>query len=428
MKFETLQVHAGQEVDKASHSRAVPIYQTASYVFENSDDGAELFGLKKFGNIYSRITNPTTEVFEKRVAALEKGVGALATASGAAAVTYSILNILKSGQNIVASNSLYGGTYNLFAHTLPSYGITTKFVNSDDVLNFERAIDENTRAIYIESLGNPNSNIIDISKVSEIAHKNNIPLLIDNTFATPYLLRPIEFGADIVIHSATKFIGGHGSSVGGIIIDSGNFDWKKSGKFPQFTEPDSSYHGIVLSEAFGNLAYILRARLILLRDVGACLSPFNSFLFIQGLESLSLRVERHSENAEKVAEYLLKSPYIEKVNYPYLSTDKYHSLYKKYFDKHCGSIFTFEIKGDLNQTKKFVDSLKLFSNLANVADAKSLVIHPASTTHSQLTEKELSECGIKVNTIRLSIGIENIEDILADLDQAFNKYRENVNN
>ena len=417
-KFETLQVHAGQEVDPTTRARAVPIYQTTSYVFENSEDGADLFSLKKPGNIYTRIMNPTTDVFEKRVAALEGGAAALAVASGSAATTYAIQNVASSGDHIVSASTVYGGTYNLFAHTFKYQGITTTFVDPDDVSNFEKAIQANTKAIFIESLGNPNGNIIDIDALAEIAHRNGIPLIVDNTFATPYLFRPIEHGADIVIHSATKFFGGHGTSIGGVIVDAGKFDWA-SGRFPQYTEPDASYHGLVPVDAFGNLAFILRARVILLRDTGASLSPFNSFLFLQGLETLSLRVERHNENAIKIARYLEKNPHVDFVNHPGLKSNKYHALAVKYFPIFAGSIFTFGIKGGAEEAKKFVDNLPIFSILANVADVKSLAIHPASTTHSQLTESELKAGGILPNTIRLSIGTENIDDLIDALDEAF---------
>ena len=418
-KFETLQVHAGQEVDPTTHSRAVPIYQTTSYVFENSDEGADLFSLRKPGNIYTRIMNPTTDVFEKRVAALEGGAAALAVASGSAATTYAIQNVASSGDHIVSASTVYGGTYNLFAHTLVYQGITTTFVDPDDVSNFEKAIQPNTKAIFIESLGNPNGNIIDIDALAEIAHRNGIPLIVDNTFATPYLFRPFEHGADIIVHSATKFFGGHGTSIGGVIVDSGKFDWAASGKFPQYTQPDASYHGLVPVEGFGNLAFIFRARVILLRDTGAALSPFNSFLFIQGLETLSLRLERHNENAIRIAQYLEKNPHVEFVNHPGLESNKYHALALKYFPKYAGSIFTFGIRGGSDEAKKFVDNLPIFSNLANVADVKSLAIHPASTTHSQLTESELRSGGILPNTIRLSIGTENIDDLIDALDEAF---------
>lgn len=421
MKFETQQVHAGQDIDPITRARAVAIHQTTSYSFENSDAGADLFALRKFGNIYTRITNPTNDVFEKRMATLEGGLGALATASGSAAITYAILNILRSGQNIISVSAIYGGTHNLFAHTLPNFGIKTKFVDADDEANFEKAIDENTRAIFFESIGNPNGNIVDIEKVVEIAHRHKIPVIVDNTFATPYLFKPISFGADIVVHSATKFIGGHGTSIGGVIIDSGNFNWEESGLFPQLVEPDPSYKNISYTQTFSSLAYIIKARVTLLRDTGACLSPFNAFLFLQGLESLSLRVERHNENAIKVIDYLKQSKFVEKINHPYLSESKYNKLAKKYFTSYYGSIFTIELKAGIEKTKQFVDSLTLFSNLANVADAKSLVIHPASTTHSQMNEQALLKCGIKENTVRLSIGIEHSEDIIADLEQSFKK-------
>ncbi len=418
-RFETLQVHAGQEVDPTTHSRAVPIYQTTSYVFENSDEGADLFGLRKPGNIYTRIMNPTSDVFEKRVAALEGGAAALAVASGSAATTYAIQNVASSGDHIVSASTVYGGTYNLFAHTLKYQGITTTFVDPDDVTNFEKAILPNTKAIFIESLGNPNGNIIDIEAVAEIAHRNKIPLIVDNTFATPYLFRPIEHGADIVLHSATKFFGGHGTSIGGVIVDAGKFDWAGSGKFPQYTNPDPSYHGLIPVEGFGNLAFIFRARVILLRDTGASLSPFNAFLFLQGLETLSLRVERHNENALKIAKFLESHDNVEFVNHPALESSAYHELAKKYFPKYAGSIFTFGVKGGAAEAKKFVDSLPIFSNLANVADVKSLAIHPAGTTHSQLSESELRDGGILPNTIRLSIGTEHIDDLIDALEQAF---------
>lgn len=418
-KFETLQVHAGQTVDPTTKSRAVPIYQTTSYVFENSEEGADLFGLRKPGNIYTRIMNPTTDVFEKRVAALEGGAAALAVASGSAATTYAIQNLASSGDHIVSASTIYGGTYNLLAHTLRHQGITTTFVDPDDVGNFEAAIKPETKAIFVESLGNPNGNITDIEAVAEIAHRNGIPLVVDNTFATPYLFRPIEHGADIVIHSATKFFGGHGTSIGGVIVDAGKFDYRASGRFPQYTNPDPSYHGLVPADAFGNLAFILRARVILLRDTGAALSPFNAFLFIQGLETLSLRVERHNENALRIAKALEASPYVEKVNHPSLESSPYHTLALKYFPKYAGSIFTFDIRGGATEAKKFVDNLDIFSNLANVADVKSLVIHPASTTHSQLTQEELTDIGIHPNTIRISVGIEHIDDLLDAIKKAF---------
>ena len=418
-KFNTLQVHAGQEVDPTTKSRAVPIYQTTSYVFDDAQDGADLFGLRKSGNIYTRMGNPTNDVFEKRMAALEGGKAALAVASGSAAITYAILTIAGTGDEIVAASTLYGGTHNLFAHTLPKYGITTHFVNPDEVSAFEEKINENTKAIYIETIGNPSTNIVDIEEVAKLAHKYKIPLIVDNTFGTPYLIRPIEYGADIVVHSATKFIGGHGTSIGGVIVDAGNFDWAASGKFEDFTTPDPSYHGIVPTEAFGELAFIFRARVNLLRDTGAALSPFNAFLFLQGLETLSLRVERHVENAKKVAQYLQNHPKVSWVKYPSLEGDKYHELAKKYLPKGAGSIFTFGIKAGEEAAKKFTESLKLFSLLANVADAKSLVIHPASTTHSQLTDEELTAAGATKDLVRLSIGIEDVDDLIADLEQAF---------
>ncbi|HEX2925395.1 MAG TPA: O-acetylhomoserine aminocarboxypropyltransferase/cysteine synthase family protein, partial [Ruminiclostridium sp.] len=379
LSFDTLQVHAGQEVDPTTGSRAVPIYQTTSYVFKDSDNAADLFGLRDSGNIYTRIMNPTNDVFEKRIAALEGGTAALAVASGSAAITYAILNIAAAGDEIVAANTLYGGTYNLFAVTLPRYGVNTSFVNPDDVNNFEAAITEKTKALYIESIGNPNANIIDIEAVADIAHKHGIPLIVDNTFGTPYLLRPIEYGADVVVHSATKFIGGHGTSIGGVIVDGGKFDYAASGKFPGFTTSDESYHGVVYSQ-LGGVAFVTKARVQLLRDTGAAISPFNSFLFIQGLETLSLRVEKHVSNARKIAEHLEKHPLVEKVNYPSLKGNKYYDLAQKYVPKGAGAIFTFEIKGGIDNAKKFIDSLEIFSLLANVADAKSLVIHPASTT------------------------------------------------
>ncbi|WP_097014222.1 O-acetylhomoserine aminocarboxypropyltransferase/cysteine synthase family protein [Anaerocolumna aminovalerica] len=420
LKFETLQLHAGQEKpDSATDARCVPIYQTSSYVFANSAQAEGRFGLTEGGNIYTRLMNPTSDVFEQRIAALEGGIAALATSSGAAAVTYAIQNIAHAGDHIVSANTIYGGTYNLFAHTLTDFGITTTFVNPDEEGSFERAIQPNTKAIFIESLGNPNSSIIDMETVAEIAHKNRIPLIVDNTFATPYLLRPFEHGADIVVHSATKFIGGHGTSIGGVIIDSGKFDWAASGKFPSLTEPNPSYHGISFTEALGAAAYIVKIRVTLMRDTGSTISPFNSFLFLQGLETLSLRVERHVENALKVVEYLNNHPQVEKVNHPSLPDNPYQQLYNRYFPKGGGSIFTFEIKGGAKEAKEFIDKLEIFSLLANVADVKSLVIHPASTTHSQMSEEELLTSGIKPNTIRLSIGTEHINDIINDLDQAF---------
>lgn len=421
-KFETLQLHVGQETpDSDTGARAVPIYQTTSYVFRNSEHAAARFGLTDAGNIYGRLTNPTQDVFESRVAALEGGVAGLATASGAAAIAYAIQNIARNGDHIVASETIYGGTYNLLAHTLPQYGITTTFVDPDVEGSFEAAIQDNTKAVFIETLGNPNSNIIDIEKIADIAHKHKIPLIVDSTFATPYLVRPIEYGADIVVHSATKFIGGHGSSLGGVIVDSGKFDWKASGKFPTITEPDPGYHGISFADAAGPAAFVTRIRAVLLRDTGATISPFNAFILLQGLETLSLRVERHVENALKVVDYLKNHPKVEHVNHPSIPENGYKELYDKYFPNGGGSIFTFEVKGGEAEAKKFIDSLELFSLLANVADAKSLVIHPASTTHSQLNEQELLKQGIKPNTVRLSIGTEHIDDIIYDLEQALDK-------
>lgn len=420
LKFETLQLHVGQEeADPATDARAVPIYLTSSYVFHNSEHAADRFGLRDAGNIYGRLTNPTQDIFEQRIAALEGGVAALAVASGAAAVTYTIQNLAQAGDHIVAANTIYGGTYNLLAHTLPEYGITTTFVDPDDEDNFEKAIQDNTKALYIETLGNPNSNLIDIEKVAEIAHKHKIPLVVDSTFATPFLVRPFDYGADIVIHSATKFIGGHGTAIGGVIVDSGKFDWEASGKFPSLTEPNPSYHGISFTKAVGAAAFVTKIRAILLRDTGATISPFHAFLFLQGLETLSLRVERHVENALKVVKFLNDHPQVEKVNHPSLATGKQKELYNKYFPNGGGSIFTFEIKGTEDDAKKFIDNLKVFSLLANVADVKSLAIHPASTTHSQLNDEELIEQGIRKNTIRLSIGTEHIDDILFDLEEAF---------
>ena len=420
LQFETIQLHAGQEQpDPVTDARAVPIYATTSYVFHNSQHAADRFALKDAGNIYGRLTNPTQDIFEQRIAALEGGSAALAVSSGAAAVTYTIQALAKAGDNIVAAKTIYGGSYNLLEHTLPAYGITTTFVDPDEEGAFENAIDENTKAIYIESLGNPNSNIIDFEKVAEIAHSHNIPLVVDSTFATPYLLRPFEVGADIVVHSATKFIGGHGTAIGGVIVESGKFDWKASGKFPQFAEPNPSYHGAVFTDAAPGASFVTYIRAILLRDTGATLSPFHAFIFLQGLETLSLRVERHVENALKVVDFLKSNPKVESVNHPSLSDSKYNDLYKKYFKKGAGSIFTFEIKGGAEEAKKFINHLQVFSLLANVADVKSLAIHPASTTHSQLNEAELAEQGIKPNTIRLSIGTENIDDIIYDLQEAF---------
>jgi len=420
LHFETLQLHVGQEnADPATDSRAVPIYQTTSYVFHNSAHAAARFDLSDSGNIYGRLTNSTQSVFEDRIAALEGGVAGLAVASGAAAVTYAIQNITKQGDHIVAAKTIYGGTFNLLSHTLKPYGITTTFVDPEEIDNFENAIQDNTKAVFIETLGNPNSNIINIEAVAKIAHNHKIPLIIDNTFGTPYLIRPIEHGADIVVHSATKFIGGHGTTLGGVIVDSGNFDWNASDKFPQLTEPDPSYHGIRFTDAAGPAAYITRIRAILLRDTGATISPFNAFLLLQGVETLSLRVERHVENALKVVKYLVNHPKVENVNHPALPSHPDHALYEKYFPNGAGSIFTFEIKGGAEEAQAWIDHLKIFSLLANVADVKSLVIHPASTTHSQLTPEELLDQGIKPNTIRLSIGTEHIDDIIADMDQAF---------
>ncbi|MBP0977586.1 MAG: O-acetylhomoserine aminocarboxypropyltransferase/cysteine synthase [Oscillospiraceae bacterium] len=420
LHFETLQLHVGQEqADPVTDARAVPIYASTSYVFHNSQHAADRFGLKDSGNIYGRLTNPTQDVFEQRIAALEGGAAALATASGAAAITYTIEALAKAGENIVASNTIYGGTYNLLEHTLPLYGITTKFVDPADESSFEKAIDANTKALYIETLGNPNSNAIDIEKIAAIAHKHGIPLVVDNTFATPYLVRPIEYGADIVVHSATKFIGGHGTAIGGVIVDSGNFDWKKSGRYPWISEPNPSYHGISFADAVGPVAFAVYIRAILLRDTGATLSPFHAFIFLQGLETLSLRVERHTENSNKIVEYLSKNPQVEAVHHPSLPSEPSHEIYKKYFPNGGGSIFTFDIKGTEDDAKKFIDNLEIFSLLANVADVKSLVIHPASTTHSQLTEAELAEQGIKPTTIRLSIGTEHVDDLIAALDKAF---------
>lgn len=420
LRFETKQLHIGQETaDPVTDARAVPIYATSSYVFHNSQHAADRFGLKDAGNIYGRLTNPTQDVFERRIAALEGGVAALAVASGAAAITYTFQNLAGAGDHIVAAKTIYGGTYNLLAHTLPQYGITTTFVDPDEEGAFDKAVQDNTKAIFIETLGNPNSNIIDIERLADIAHKHKIPLVIDNTFGTPYLVRPIEYGADIVVHSATKFIGGHGTAIGGVIVDSGKFDWEASGKFPSLTEPNPSYHGISFTKAVGAAAFVTKIRAILLRDTGATLSPFHAFMFLQGLETLSLRVERHVENALKVVEYLSKHPQVENVNHPSLASGEQKRLYDKYFPNGGGSIFTFEIKGGEKDAQKFIDNLKIFSLLANVADVKSLAIHPASTTHSQLNESELAEQGIKPNTIRLSIGTEHIDDIIYDLDEAF---------
>lgn len=425
LKFETLQLHVGQEeADPVTDARAVPIYATSSYVFHNSDHAAARFGLADAGNIYGRLTNPTQDIFEQRIAALEGGVAALAVASGAAAVTYTIQNLAQNGEHIVAANNIYGGSYNLFEHTLPGYGITTTFVDPSDTQNFAKAIQENTKALYIETLGNPHSDVTDIEAVAKIAHAHKIPLVVDSTFTPPYLLRPIEYGADIVVHSATKFIGGHGTAIGGVIIDSGKFDWEASGKFPAITEPNASYHGVSFTKAAGAAAFVTKIRAILLRDTGATLSPFHAFLFLQGLETLSLRVERHVENARKVVEYLNQHPQVERVHHPFITTDiKQQELYQKYFPKGGGSIFTFEIKGDDRTAKDFIDNLEVFSLLANVADVKSLAIHPASTTHSQLNERELQEQGIYKNTIRLSIGTEHIDDIIEDLEEAFQQVK-----
>ena len=425
-KFETLQLHVGQEQpDPVTDARAVPIYQTSSYVFKNCEHAAARFGLTDAGNIYGRLTNPTEDVFEKRIAALEGGVAALAVASGAAAATYVFENLAHAGDHIVAAKNIYGGTYNLLAHTLPEYGVTATFVDPFNYEEVENAIQENTKAIHVETLGNPNSDVVDIEKLASIAHAHKIPLVVDNTFATPYLVRPIEYGADIVFHSATKFIGGHGTTIGGVIIDSGNFDWEASGKFPSLVEPNPSYHGVSFVKAAGRAAFVTKIRAILLRDTGATISPFHAFIFLQGLETLSLRVERHVQNALKVVEYLNNHPLVEKVNHPSVSDDpEQQRLYKKYFPNGGGSIFTFEIKGGTEAAKKFIDNLELFSLLANVADVKSLVIHPASTTHSQLNDEELADQGIKQNTIRLSIGTENIDDIIEDLDEAFKTLQE----
>ena len=421
LKFETLQLHVGQETpDPVTDARAVPIYQTSSYVFKNCDHAAARFGLSDSGNIYGRLTNPTEDVFEQRMAALEGGVAALAVASGAAALSYTFQNLAQSGDHIVAANNIYGGTYNYLEHTFPEYGVKTTFVDPSDLKSIEDAIQENTKAVFIETLGNPNSDVVDIEAIAKIAHENKIPLVIDNTFGTPYLIRPIEHGADIVVHSATKFIGGHGTTIGGVIVDGGKFDWEASGKFPSLVEPNPSYHGVSFTKAAGPAAFVTKIRAILLRDTGATLSPFHAFFFLQGLETLSLRVERHVENALKVVEYLNNHPQVEKVHHPSITDDpEQQRLYKKYFPNSAGSIFTFEIKGDAQKAKDFIDNLELFSLLANVADVKSLVIHPASTTHAQLNEEELLACGIKPNTIRLSIGTEHIDDIIQDLEEAF---------
>lgn len=415
--FETVSLHEGQKVDPTTGARAVPIYQTTSYQFNSTEHAANLFGLKEFGNIYSRIMNPTQDAFEQTIAKLEGGVGALAVASGQAAITYSILNIAGAGDEIVASGSLYGGTYNLFANTLPKLGIEFKFAEVDNLQSFIDAITEKTKALYIETIGNPKIDVADISAIAEVAHEAGVPLIVDNTFATPYLCRPIEHGADIVVHSATKFIGGHGTSIGGLIIDSGKFDWT-NGKFPGLTEPDQSYGGVVYTEAVGPLAYIIKARVQLLRDLGSCVSPFNSFLFIQGLETLALRVERHSENALKVAKYLAEHPAVDWVNYPGLEDNKYNELAQKYLPKGSGAILTFGVKGGVEEGRKLIESVKLFSHLANVGDSKSLIIHPASTTHQQLSEEEQRKAGVSPEMVRLSVGIETIDDIIYDLEQA----------
>ncbi|MCL2144407.1 MAG: O-acetylhomoserine aminocarboxypropyltransferase/cysteine synthase [Endomicrobia bacterium] len=420
-KFETLQLHVGQETpDVATDARAVPIYATTSYVFKDCAQAAGRFALTESGNIYTRLMNPTSDVFEQRIAALEGGIAALATSSGAAAITYAIQNIARSGDHIISQKTIYGGTYNLFANTLKDSGIRTTFVDSFKVQNFEKAIEPDTKAIFIETLGNPNSDVADIKEIADIAHKHGIPLIVDNTFATPSLLRPIEHGADIVVHSATKFIGGHGTAIGGVIVDGGKFDWTQNDKFPGLSKPNASYHGVVFTQAVGNLAYIIKIRTTLMRDTGSTLSPFHSFLFLQGLETLSLRVERHVSNALKTVDYLTKHKLVEKIHHPSLDYHPDHELYKKYFKNGAGSIFTFEIKGNAETAKKFIDNLKLFSLLANVADSKSLVIHPASTTHSQMSETELFDSGIRTNTIRLSVGTEHIDDIIYDLEQAFN--------
>lgn len=426
-KFETLQLHVGQEkADPVTDARAVPIYASTSYVFHNSQHAADRFGLRDAGNIYGRLTNPTEDVFEQRIAALEGGAAALAVASGAAALAYTFQALAQQGENIVAAKTIYGGTYNYLEHTLPGFGVTTKFVDPYEGLEaFEKAIDDKTKAVFIESLGNPNSNIIDIEELAKIAHSHGIPLVIDSTFATPYLLRPIEYGADIVVHSATKFIGGHGTAIGGVIIDGGTFDWLKSGKYPWISEPNPSYHGVSFAQAAGPAAFVTYIRAILLRDTGATLSPFHAFIFLQGLETLSLRVERHVENALKVVNFLNNHPQVEAVHHPSLENDPSHELYKKYFPKGAGSIFTFEIKGGQEEAQRFIDNLEIFSLLANVADVKSLVIHPATTTHSQCSEQELAEQGIKPNTIRLSIGIENSDDLIDALEDAFKAVKEN---
>lgn len=417
-RFDTLQLHAGQSPDPTTGSRAVPIYQTSSFNFKDFDHSENLFALKEPGNIYTRIMNPTTGVFEERIAALEGGVAALAVASGSAAITYSILNIAGVGDEIVAANTLYGGTYNLFANTLPQYGINTTFVDPDEPTNFEKAITDKTKAVFIETIGNPKANIVDIEAVAAIAHAHGVPLIVDNTFGTPYLVRPIEFGADIVVHSATKYIGGHGTSIGGVVVDSGKFDWAASGRFPKFTEPDESYHGVVYTRDIGAAAYVVKMRVTLLRDTGAALSPFNAFLFLQGLETLSLRVQRHVDNAQRIAEFLENHPKVAYVNYPGLKSNQYYDLKEKYLPKGAGAIFTFGIKGGRESAKAFINSLELFSLLANVADAKSLVIHPSSTTHQQLSDEAKRAGGIGDELIRLSIGIEDVNDLIEDLTKA----------
>ena len=420
-KFETLQLHAGQVVDTTTKSRAVPIYQTTSFVFEDTQEGADLFALQKAGNIYTRITNPTTSAFEERIAALEGGVGALATASGMAALTYTILGLAHAGDHVVAASTIYGGTFNLLKETLPRYGITTTFVDIDNLEELEAAIKDNTKLVLIETLGNPVINIPDIEKIAEISHKHQIPLVADNTFATPYLINVFSHGVDIVVHSATKFIGGHGTTIGGVIVDSGKFDWAASGKFPQLVEEDPSYHNISYTRDVGAASFIVAARVQLLRDMGAALSPFNSFLLLQGLETLSLRVERHVQNAEKIVDFLVNHPKVEKVNYPKLPDSPYHALAEKYLPKGVGSIFTFHVKGGEAEARKVIDNLEIFSNLANVADAKSLVVHPATTTHAQLSESDLEAAGVTKNQIRLSIGLENVDDLIEDLRLALEK-------
>jgi len=427
MNFDTVALHGGQEVYKTTNSRALPIYQTTSYVFNDSQHAANLFGLKEFGNIYTRLMNPTTDVLEKRIALLEGGIGALAVASGQSAITLAILNIAKPGDEIISSTALYGGTYNLFAHTLTRLGIKVKFINSNDSRDFNKAVTDNTKLIYAESIGNPKLNITDIKAMADVAHSHNIPLIIDNTVPTPYLLRPIDHGADIVVHSAKKFLGGHGTSIGGLIVDSGKFDWTGSGKFPEFTEPDPSYHGVIYSEAFANLAFILKARLQLLRDMGPAISPFNSFLLLQGIETLHLRVQRHSENALKVAEFLKRNNNVNWVNYPGLKDNPNYDIAKKYLPKGQGAIIGFGIKGGLDAGVKFIDNVKLLSHLANIGDAKSLVIHPASTTHQQLTSEERTATGVTDDFIRLSIGLEDVDDIISDIEQALEAAVKGVN-